>query len=305
MTSTSACRGCGGPVPQAPYRPRIYCSLPCRNRDYRTRYPRSLYADDRCPRARLRKPDPICPACGMEFRRRGPRDVYCSSPCKPPRRRFRCSLAGCDGFGDHRGLCDTHRMRFRKYGSYDVPPKPERAPKPERVVACIQCGQVFRPIGRQRLCGGDCRDRWRRSKNREYNVSRRKRPPNVPRIPGRCRRCGIDFLGQRGIAQLYCSRSCRRRQEKDRRAMRKRAVYIEEVWRSRVYERDGWRCQLCGKAVRRDVKAPHPRAPTLDHIIPLAAGGRHEYANIQLAHFFCNSVKGVGDGQLNLALIGV
>ena len=87
--------------------------------------------------------------------------------------------------------------------------------------------------------------------------------------------------------------------------MLKRAVYFEEVWRPRVYERDGYVCQLCHRRVQMDVKVPHPKAPTLDHIIPLFHGGTHQYSNVQLAHFICNSRKGVGGAQLNLALMAV
>ncbi|WP_410666040.1 HNH endonuclease [Amycolatopsis sp. lyj-84] len=51
-------------------------------------------------------------------------------------------------------------------------------------------------------------------------------------------------------------------------------------------------CQLCGKKVRTDVVVPHPLAATIDHVIPLARGGRHEMSNVQTAHFLCNSLKG-------------
>ena len=74
----------------------------------------------------------------------------------------------------------------------------------------------------------------------------------------------------------------------------KRGAYVEDVWRSKVFERDRYRCQLCGKAVKRDAEVPHPKAPVLDHIIPLAEGGTHEYRNVQTAHFMCNSIKSDG-----------
>ena len=40
---------------------------------------------------------------------------------------------------------------------------------------------------------------------------------------------------------------------------------------------------------------PEPLAATLDHIVPLSCGGEHSEANVQLAHFLCNSTK--SDGQ--------
>jgi 5-methylcytosine-specific restriction endonuclease McrA len=75
------------------------------------------------------------------------------------------------------------------------------------------------------------------------------------------------------------------------------------VWRAKVYERDAYVCRICHKAVKRDALVPHPKAPTLDHIVPLADGGLHCYANVQLAHFMCNSRKSAGNAQLNLNLV--
>lgn len=36
-----------------------------------------------------------------------------------------------------------------------------------------------------------------------------------------------------------------------------------------------------------------------DHIVPLAEGGEHSYANVQVAHVFCNRSKG---GRLGAAI---
>ena len=49
---------------------------------------------------------------------------------------------------------------------------------------------------------------------------------------------------------------------------------------------------------------PHPRAPTVDHVVPIAEGGDDTRANVQLAHFLCNSTKSNGGGVEQLALIG-
>ncbi|MEU1240059.1 HNH endonuclease [Micromonospora parva] len=82
---------------------------------------------------------------------------------------------------------------------------------------------------------------------------------------------------------------------KQRYRARKKDAYVADVSPSRIYERDGWRCQLCRRKVQRDETAPHPLAPVLDHIIPLAAGvakgGVHAPHNVQCAHFLCNSIK--------------
>lgn len=48
---------------------------------------------------------------------------------------------------------------------------------------------------------------------------------------------------------------------------------------------------------------PHPKAPTIDHILPISKGGQDVHANIQLAHFECNWRKGDGGSQ-QLMLVG-
>lgn len=59
-----------------------------------------------------------------------------------------------------------------------------------------------------------------------------------------------------------------------------------------VYERDGWLCQICKTAVERERSWPDMWCATLDHRIPLTAGGEHTLLNVQLAHWICNLHKG-------------
>ena len=66
---------------------------------------------------------------------------------------------------------------------------------------------------------------------------------------------------------------------------------VESINEKVVYLRDGWICQICHKRVYKKVKYPDSMSPSLDHIIPLSKGGSHIYANVQLAHFGCNSGK--------------
>jgi 5-methylcytosine-specific restriction endonuclease McrA len=77
----------------------------------------------------------------------------------------------------------------------------------------------------------------------------------------------------------------------------------KSVSRARIAERDGYRCHLCGRAVRMRAKAPHPLSPSLDHLVPLAAGGRHEPSNVALAHYACN-VRRREFGAAQLLLFG-
>lgn len=65
----------------------------------------------------------------------------------------------------------------------------------------------------------------------------------------------------------------------------------EPYTRAEVFERDGWVCQLCGEPVDRELRAPDPGSASIDHIVPLSLGGDDTPANVQLAHFSCNSGK--------------
>lgn len=51
-------------------------------------------------------------------------------------------------------------------------------------------------------------------------------------------------------------------------------------------------CGICGKPVDMSLKAPHPLAPCIDHIIPVSKGGHpSDISNLQLAHWTCNRQK--------------
>lgn len=67
--------------------------------------------------------------------------------------------------------------------------------------------------------------------------------------------------------------------------------------------RDRHQCGLCRKRVAMTKQVPHPKAPTIDHVLPLAHGGEDVRANVQLAHFECNWRKR-DRGTQQLALIG-
>lgn len=61
-------------------------------------------------------------------------------------------------------------------------------------------------------------------------------------------------------------------------------VFVETVDRWVVFDRDRGICGVCGNEVEADFD--------IDHVVPLTRGGRHEYANVQLAHRGCNASKG-------------
>jgi 5-methylcytosine-specific restriction endonuclease McrA len=68
-----------------------------------------------------------------------------------------------------------------------------------------------------------------------------------------------------------------------RRRARLRGATVERVDYAAVLERDGLRCYLCDTGIRGPID--------FDHIIPIARGGQHSYANIAVTHARCNRRK--------------
>lgn len=76
----------------------------------------------------------------------------------------------------------------------------------------------------------------------------------------------------------------RRANQQTRRA-RKRGQWVEYVDHVVVWQRDRGICHICDEPA--DLAKWH-----LDHIIPLALGGEHSYANTAVSHPGCNGRKG-------------
>lgn len=172
---------------------------------------------------------------------------------------------------------------------------------------CQACGEFFKiklswvKQGRGAACSGKCRGILR---SRRFGCtikvikvpSRRVAPPRKFHA-GYCEDCSSAFV----YPQIEtCCPDCRarrsRKASRDRRKARERgAVKIERVFRSKVYERDKWRCHICDGKIDPALEAPDPGAATLDHIHPLSLGGSHTYDNIKAAHYGCNSSRGNRD----------
>ena len=151
-------------------------------------------------------------------------------------------------------------------------------------------------------------------------------PEPLPRRRCALPECGVEFQPflskQRCCSELHGKRLYNRESRADgrqanpgwnerrqdawhrRRAAKVGTMEAEPVDRDAIAERDGWRCQLCGRRVDPSVAWPDPMSRSLDHIVPLSLGGAHVPSNVQLAHLGCNSVKGNRPAGEQLRLIG-
>lgn len=166
---------------------------------------------------------------------------------------------------------------------------------------CVCCGVKFSPkSSATEVCSNRCRSIMYR---------RKFRPSRKP-----CEACGKAFQPRSKRGRFCCS-DCRinaqpkewtdaKRTAYHRRRALKRAGRADRISPKVVFERDGWRCQICGCKVNRKAKWPHKRYPTLDHILPLSKGGLHVWENVQCACYACNMAKKAKTAGQQLRLIG-
>lgn len=160
-------------------------------------------------------------------------------------------------------------------------------------VPCPYCDGLMRP--HHNTCGAvGCRRADRRRAQREFQA--RYEAEHGERYRDRFDKCYKPGWRQRNPEAAARSDQARR--------ARTLSAETELFDRRDVFERDRWRCQLCGTKVDRALAWPHPRSASLDHVVPLSKGGPHSKANAQLAHLECNLRKHNGGGPAQLALIG-
>ncbi|MEU0847725.1 HNH endonuclease [Streptomyces flaveolus] len=279
-----------GPIPK-------YCSASCRSS---AKYQRSredgrwkaelAAARQRTKERQVQNARP-CPYCGDLMTH--PRRVQCGAPeCK---RQY---------------VNEKQRAFQRRYkeehGNYHSRLYDRGRPR-EYTVTCRHCGREAVVTKRAaQYCSHDC---WYEASHAKHaQVELAWKPilvaPRAVRVivlrPLRrrwfsvsCPECSAWFVTDNPNHQ-YCTLRCSRRAHKAKRRALEREAFVAQVKRRQVYERDQWICQLCRKPVARDEVVPHPKAPTIDHIVPLARGGTHEPVNVQLAHYLCNSIKSDG-----------
>lgn len=206
---------------------------------------------------------------------------------------------------------------------------------PAHAFTCESCGkECHRRAGGNstvnRFCSHECRKANTAAKNAAIKVAKAKEKEErrharalakiqkiVDRAPRLCA-CGCVLTKGQRLCPT-CAKSRKKealkayRQTEEFKAIRKanktkrrakEQAAIHRVKPADVFNRDKWTCQLCGcKTPQKKRGTYDDNAPELDHVISLAEGGDHTYANLQCACRRCNISKGSKSrGQLGLAL---
>lgn len=80
---------------------------------------------------------------------------------------------------------------------------------------------------------------------------------------------------------------------------KRRAVYAQgdSIDALTLFNLFDWHCYLCKTPIDPRRRCPDWRAATIEHIVPIGAGGTHTWDNVVPAHYKCNMDK--ADSPLN------
>lgn len=247
-----------------------------------------------------------CVTCGVGFEASTVGAKFCSRACsnRAPRDRETTRRGRtCEVCGAIYGATYTEQRTCGRIcgGKLNARERPRPEPTPKWPMCrvyfqeCTQCERVFAsPQPRTRLCSDECR----RARRKIYWVRDKRRPPL-----DQTKFCACGTAIDRKRNKCDACRAETRRRRRRREKNKTRDVPSESYTLAEIAERDRFRCGLCRKRVAMTKVVPHLKAPTIDHVVPIAVGGDDTRANVQLAHFFCNSLKQAGGSQ-QLALVG-
>lgn len=228
-----------------------------------------------CRRIRVK----TCAGCGAEFSAYGKGDhVYCSKACcnralgaarrRTPRSRP-CKLCGTEFVVDPK----NGKQAYCSTGCVGEASRRGWPSSPIYFLMCPECKQLRVLRRKRKLCSAACQ---KARQARRYHDNPKYR--NAIIAHSHKRRAHKLGLGNHYITLAY------------------------------LIKRDKGRCHatVChfrsSKVGRLGIRSP--RQPSMDHIIPLSRGGKHELANVHLTHYRCNLSKNNRGGGEQLMLVG-
>lgn len=203
-------------------------------------------------------------------------------------------------FGDTWHYVESHKKKCdERHPSFEYM---ESRTQPRRVrLKCKTCGHIIERAAstfrQKHIHCENCEEERKLSDTRQTLLATFLAIKDY-KTPKTCKTCGGVFYSPYQT-QTYCSEKCKRKAKPRTNSIRKRCrkygvYYDPAVTRRKVFERDNYVCQICGKPTDpsdREWGTIGPLYPTVDHIIALANGGTHTWDNVQCAHAICNSYK--------------
>jgi hypothetical protein len=214
-----------------------------------------------------------CVHCGAAFTPRTAGVMYCTKACK---------LAAWKAANRDRWLALNVRKVSAIHAAY-----------------CVTCGAAYVSRSARRYCSPTCKPSSAKPK---FQLGVHYIPPVRT-----CVHCGLQWSAIRRVGRTaYCQTTACQEAKRKQRSKKAKASH-SHVSRAkkhgrrygyfnvmRVFERDRWRCQLCGVKTPKSLRGTiDPRAPEIGHIVAVADGGDHLIENIQCECRACNAGKGV------------
>lgn len=185
---------------------------------------------------------------------------------------------------------------------------------------CPECSTSF--TGKKEtaiFCSVKCKDRNKAKRRYESKKTELNRKNSLRyhakrediKLNTNCVECS-GTISSPSLAKKYCCDSCRTKAKYRRRSVNRKhtrwgkieqstnthkrrakayGVPYESFDKDLVFERDRWVCQICYKPIDNELKFPDPGSASLDHVMPLVAGGSHSADNSQASHLVCNLRK--------------
>ena len=195
--------------------------------------------------------------------------------------------------GKEQGWCkpcyrEWHRGRYATKSGADDEPR-----------NCKRCGMSYRPATRRPsvYCSRACKDRA----CQDALIAERA----ASKFVRKCLQCAAEIGPERRSDAIFCSARCNESAHMMQRKFRARTGDQTKMgWiRAAVFERDRWRCGICGGAVGQQRTYPDPLCGSLDHIVPVSQGGGNEATNLRLTHLRCNVARRNRGGNEQLAIL--
>lgn len=114
-----------------------------------------------------------------------------------------------------------------------------------------------------------------------------------------CAVCGKQFKTIRHD-QISCSERCAKRWQRRKKDKRINDINCvdDDITLMALYDRDNGICHICGDPCDYEDCTREGNNvtvgityPSIDHVIPLSKNGLHSWANVRLAHHYCNAIK--------------